>query len=95
MYEYFMSFWQGAALWVTAGVVAGLTMLGLRAQLAIHRARARGLWPRLGQIPTESDLLRLVRLGETSLAVRMCRQIHNVSTVAAWAVVRQLSREAA
>ena len=95
MYDYLMGIQQGVALWVTAVVVAGLTMLGIRTRLAIDRARSRGLWPPIGQIPTESDLHRLVRIGETTLAIKMCRQIHNLGRIEAAAVVRRISRESA
>jgi ribosomal protein L7/L12 len=60
----------------------------------IQRARARGVWPPLGQIPTDEDLKRLVKAGEKLLAIKMCRQIHNMGFTEAKAVVERLAEQA-
>lgn len=61
----------------------------------LKRARQRGLWPPLGQIPTDEDMKRLARAGEKILAIRMCRQIHNLDLVEAKAVVEKLAEPSA
>ncbi len=71
------------------GIVWVLATLYSRQQL--QRARQRGLWPPLGQIPTDEDMKRLVRDGEKILAIRMCRQIHNLGFTEAAAVVKKLA----
>jgi len=60
----------------------------------IWRARARGVWPPLGQIPTDEDLKRLVKAGETLLAIKMCRRLHNIRLIEAKAVVEKLAQQA-
>jgi len=60
----------------------------------IQQARARGVWPPLGQIPTDEDLKRLVKAGEKLLAIKMCRQIHNMGFTEAKAVVERLAEQA-
>jgi ribosomal protein L7/L12 len=66
----------------------------LQTRQRIQRARARGVWPPLGQIPTDEDLRRLVKAGEKLLAIKMCRQIHNMGLTEAKAVVERLAEQA-
>jgi ribosomal protein L7/L12 len=59
----------------------------------LEQARKRGLWPPLGQIPTDEDLKHLVNAGEKILAIKMCRQIHNMGFSEARAVVEKLAEQ--
>jgi hypothetical protein len=70
------------------GIAWAVATLYSRQQL--QRARQRGHWPPLGQIPTDEDVKRLAKDGEKILAIRMCRQIHNLGFTEAAAVVEKL-----
>jgi hypothetical protein len=75
------------------GIAWAVATLYSRQQL--QRARQRGLWPPLGQIPTDEDVKRLAKDGEKMLAIRMCRQIHNLGFAEAAAVVQKLAERGA
>jgi serine/threonine protein kinase len=44
-------------------------------QKQISRARDLGLWPALGEVPTQEHIKRLAQAGETILAIKLCRQM--------------------
>jgi len=57
----------------------------------VQKAREKGLWPQLGELPTLEDVKRLAQGGEKILAIRLYRQILNVSLEDAEAAVRKLA----
>jgi hypothetical protein len=59
----------------------------------MRRARRLGLWPKPGEIPTDEHIRRLVGAGEKMLAIRLCRQIHNMGLADAKAVVEKLAEQ--
>jgi ribosomal protein L7/L12 len=83
-----------AIIVVSIGViVAALSALSSRQQIA--RARDRGLWPAIGQIPTDEDVKRLAKAGEKILAIKLCRQIHGMGLADAKAAVEKMAEHSA
>ena len=56
----------------------------------IQQARAEGLWPQLGDLPTLGHVKALAQAGEMILAMKLYRQIHQVSWLDAKAAVEKL-----
>ena len=56
----------------------------------IQQARAEGLWPQLGDLPTLGHVKALAQAGEMFLAMKLYRQIHQVSWLDAKAAVEKL-----
>jgi hypothetical protein len=75
---------------VSAGVILW-AIFKIHSRQQLRRARERGLWPTLGQIPTDAAVARLAKAGEKILAIRMSRQIHNLDLAEAKAVVNKLT----
>jgi ribosomal protein L7/L12 len=94
MYAQIMDLLGAIAISAISIAVLAWVIVMRQAQQQIERARARGIWPPLGQIPTDDDLKRLVKAGEKIMAIRMCRQIHNMGFVEAKAVVEKLAEQA-
>jgi tRNA A-37 threonylcarbamoyl transferase component Bud32 len=84
--------WLEQMLLIVAIVFGYVLMHHSRQQ--IQRARAKGLWPQLGELPTLEHVKRLAQAGEKILAMKLYRQIHGVSLVDAKAVVEKLAGEA-
>lgn len=76
---------------IVYGVIILSSVRSLYRQRQIRRARERGLWPPLGQIPTDADVARLAKAGEKILAVRMLRQLYNLDLDEATTVVDKLA----
>lgn len=81
-------------------ILIGLTLLvfvmslvNLRTRRQIQKARERGLWPPLGEIPTDADLKRLAQAGEKRLAIKLCRQLRGLGLAEAKAIVEKLLQE--
>ena len=79
-----------ALLAVTIAVFSSVSEV-YQSRRQIRLARERGLWPPSGHVPTEADLKRLVKAGEKTLAIRMCRQLHNLGSYEAQAVVEKMA----
>ena len=92
MFEHIRSMAETIAVLGLSIAALAWSMSILLSRKQIEQARARGLWPPLGEIPTDDDLMRLAKAGETILAIRMCRQIHNMGFVEAKAVVEKMAR---
>ena len=95
MYAQLSSMAEAVAVMALAIAALAWSIAMLQSRKQIEQARARGLWPPLGEIPTDDDLKRLFKSGETILAIRMCRQIHNMGFVEAKAVVERLAKSSA
>jgi len=65
--------------------------LQLHSRQQIQQARAKGLWPQLGEPPTLEHLRRLAQAGEIILAIKFYRQIYGVSLMDAKAAVEKLA----
>lgn len=76
-----------------AFLVFAMSLVNLRTRLQIQKARERGLWPQLGEIPTDADIQRLARAGEKLLAIKLCRQLRGLSLAEAKAVVEKMLQE--
>ena len=84
--------WIVVLIVVSIGViVAALSALSSRQQIA--RAREQGLWPAMGQIPSDEDVKRLAKAGEKILAIKLCRQIHGMGLAEAKAAVEILAQQ--
>jgi len=84
--------WIVVLIVVSIGVIAAaLSALSSRQQIA--RARERGLWPAMSQIPTDEDVKRLAKAGEKILAIKLCRQIHGMGLAEAKAAVEKLAEQ--
>jgi len=94
MYADMKDLLDAVAVSLVAIVVLAWAIGTIQTRQQIQRARARGVWPPLGQIPTDEDLRRLVKAGEKLLAIKMCRQIHNMGLTEAMAVVEKLAEQA-
>lgn len=81
------------ALRVILVVVAVSFTLMLYRGRQMRRAQRLGLWPKPGAIPTDEDIKRLLGAGEKMLAIRLCRQIHNMGLADAKAVVEKLAKQ--
>jgi hypothetical protein len=57
----------------------------------IQQARAKGLWPQLGELPTLEYVKRLAQAGEKNLAIKLYHQVHDVSCQDARAAVEKLA----
>jgi predicted Ser/Thr protein kinase len=82
---------RGAAL----GILISWTIIlgsafSFQSRQQIREARARGLWPALGELPTLDHVQRLAQAGEKILAIRLYRQIHHVSLADGKAAVEKL-----
>jgi len=94
MYAHIKELLEAVVMSLVAIFVIAWAIGTVQTRQQIQRARARGVWPPLGQIPTDEDLKRLVKAGETLLAIKMCRQIHNMGLTEAKAVVERLAEQA-
>jgi ribosomal protein L7/L12 len=72
-------------------VVIIWAIAAIQTRQKVQRARQRGLWPPLDQIPTDADVERLAEAGERVLAIKMCRQIHGMGLAEAKAVVERMA----
>ena len=74
-------------------IVGTLTVVGLelRSRQQIKQARARGLWPPLGEFPSLEHVRGLAHGGEKRLAIKLYRRIHGVSLAEAKAAVEKLA----
>ncbi|MDB6028172.1 MAG: hypothetical protein JWM68_4395 [Verrucomicrobiales bacterium] len=73
-------------------VVTLMTVFSYLRRHDVERAKARGLWPEPGRIPTVDDVRRLAQAGEKILAIRLYRRIDQVSLAEAKQAVEALSR---
>ena len=74
----------------SAGVIL-CSILYLYSQQQIKKARELGLWPQLGELPTDEYVRRLAHAGETILAIKLYRRLHHgVSLLDAKAAVERL-----
>lgn len=62
----------------------------LHSRAKVQSARERGLWPKLGEIPTIEHVRRLSQAGEKVLAIKLYRQICHVSLKDAKEIVEGL-----
>ena len=69
-----------------------VVVLQLHARRQIQQARAKGLWPQLGEVPTLDHVKRLAQGRENILAIKLYCQIHGVSLADAKAAVEKLAR---
>jgi len=76
-------------LLTAATILIGVNLLHWRKQT--QKARERGLWPQLGELPTLEHVKRLAQAGEKILAIKLYRQIHPVSLEDAKAAVDKLA----
>jgi len=65
-------------------------VLQFHSRQQIQQARARGLWPQLGEFPTIEYVKRLAQAGEMILAIKLYRQIHGAPLADAKAAVEKL-----
>lgn len=79
------------ALIIVSIAVIVLALVTLNSKRQIARARERGLWPALGQIPTDEDVKRLAKTGEKILAIKLCRQIHGMGLAEAKTAVEKMA----
>lgn len=93
LYEQIKDIFEAVVLSAVSIIVLVWAVGTIQSRQHIARARARGLWPPLGYVPTDEDLSRLVKSGETILAIKMCRQIHNMGFSEASAVVERMSKQ--
>jgi len=68
-----------------------VVVLQLHSRQQIQQARAKGLWPQLGEPPTLEHVKRLAQAGENILAFKLYRQIHGGSLADAKAAVEKLA----
>jgi len=66
-------------------------VLQFHSRQQIQQARARGLWPQLGEFPTIEYVKRLAQAGEMILAIKLYRQIHGAGLADAKAAVDNLA----
>jgi len=77
-------------LLIASGAVTA-PVLELRSRRQIKQARARGLWPQVGEFPTREHVKGLAQGGEKRLAIKLYRRIHGVSLDEAKAAVEKLA----
>jgi hypothetical protein len=65
--------------------------LQLHSLQRIQQARERGLWPKLGEVPTLEQVKGLAQAGEKVLAIKLYRQIERTSVSDAKAAVEKLA----
>jgi predicted Ser/Thr protein kinase len=75
---------------VSWGIILAL-VAHLHSRQRIQQARARGLWPPLGEFPTLEHVRRLAVAGERVLAIKLYRQIRGVALDDAMAAVEKLA----
>jgi tetratricopeptide (TPR) repeat protein/predicted Ser/Thr protein kinase len=79
-----------AGILLSLGVLM-LVVLQLHSRRQIHQAREKGLWPRLGELPTLAQVQRLAQAGEVILAIKLYRQMRGASLADAKAAVEKLA----
>lgn len=80
--------------WLVASVsLAFILIFALQrySRQRIQQAREKGLWPQLGELPTLEHVKGLAQAGEMILAMKLYRQIHQVSWWNARAAVEKLA----
>jgi len=93
MYEHIKDIFEAVVLSAVSIVCIAWFIGTIQTRQHLEQARKQGLWPPIGQIPTDEDLKRLVNAGEKILAIKMCRQIHNMGFSEARAVVEKLAEQ--
>ena len=78
----------GSLLWLLLLLVCTRQ---ITSRVQIQRARERGLWPQLGELPTLEHVKRLAQAGEKIMAIKLYRQMHGASLADAKAAVEKLA----